>query len=209
MNINLSEDTIKALDAAETKLMKLDAKLAKIIELQKPIIYEPRVDYFFALCRAVIGQQISVAAAAAILSRFEKVTALKPASVLAMTEAQVKEIGLSRQKSSYLMDIARHFIDNPNVYNQLNKLSDEAVTKELIQIKGIGPWSAQMFLMFTLCRLDVFPVDDVGIQRAMKILYGWKELPNKEKLEKVANKWKPYRTVACWHLWKSLRNSPA
>jgi DNA-3-methyladenine glycosylase II len=209
MAIDLNDKLIKEMDVAEKALIKLDPVLGKIIEMQSPIIHEPRVDYFFALCRAVIGQQISVVAASAILARFESITKLKPALVLTMSESQVKEIGLSRQKSAYLMDIAQHFVDNPDVYNHLNKLSDDEVAEELVQIKGIGPWSAQMFLMFTLGRLDVFPVDDVGIQRAMKILYGWKDLPDKTNLENVASKWKPYRTVACWHLWKSLSNSAA
>jgi DNA-3-methyladenine glycosylase II len=193
---------------AERELPKLDPKLGALIKLQKPIIFKPRADYFFALCRSIVGQQVSVAAAATIFSRLESATGMDPKKVVSLGEEQIKAIGLSRQKAGYIKDLAQHFVDNPEVYNHLGQLSDEEVIADLTAVKGIGVWTAQMFLMFTLIRLDVFAPDDVGLQRAMKQLYGWKEIPRKEKLEKVAVQWRPYRTVACWHLWQSLRNTP-
>lgn len=194
---------------AEAKLIKLDLKLGKLIELQGSVVYNPRTDYFFSLCRSIVSQQISVAASAAIFGRLEAATDLDPAIVLKLSEEQFRTIGLSRQKEGYIRDLAQHFVENPHIYNQLGQLSDEEVIRDLTAIKGIGVWTAQMFMMFTLTRLDVFAPDDVGLQRAMLRLYGWSSLPNKQTLEQTAEHWRPYRTVACWHLWKSLQNTPA
>jgi len=193
---------------AETELARNDKKLGALIELQKPLIHKPRTNYFFSLCRSIVGQQVSVAAATTIFARLDTVTKLEPQKVVALSEKQIKQIGLSRQKAGYIKDLAWHFIANPDVYNHLGQLSEEEVIADLTAVKGIGVWTAQMFLMFTLVRLDVFAPDDIGLQRAMKILYGWKSNPSKEKLEKTAELWRPYRTVACWHLWHSLRNEP-
>ncbi len=194
---------------AEGELEKLDPVLGKIIELQKPIVHAPRSDYFFSLCRSIVGQQVSMAAASTIFGRFEEITKLDPNKVINLTDEQVKQIGLSRQKTGYLKDLAAHFAADPAVYNHLDKLPDDEVIAELTAIKGIGTWTAQMFLMFTLTRLDVFAPDDVGIQRAMMNLYGWEKLPDKQVLLENSEKWRPYRTVACWHLWRSLANTPS
>ncbi len=193
---------------AETKLPELDTKLGQLIKLQKPIVHKPRTNYFFSLCRSIVGQQVSVAAAATIFGRLEAATDIDPKKVTKLTEKEIKTIGLSRQKAGYIKDLAQHFVDNPEVYNHLGQLSDEEVIADLTAVKGIGVWTAQMFLMFTLVRLDVFAPDDIGLQRAMKNLYGWKTTPKKVKLEKTAEQWRPYRTVACWHLWQSLHNTP-
>lgn len=193
---------------AEQALVRLDPKLGQLIELQKPIIHRPRTNYFFSLCRSIVGQQVSVAAAATIFGRLEAASGIDPKKVAALSEDQTKAIGLSRQKAGYIKDLAQHFVDNPKVYKHLGELSDEEVIKDLTEVKGIGVWTAQMFLMFTLVRLDVFAPDDIGLQRAMKQLYGWKQIPPKDKLERTAAKWRPYCTVACWHLWQSLHNTP-
>lgn len=197
------------LKLAEDYLQKADPILGELMEIQRPITRDTRGDYFFSLCRSIVGQQISVKAAAKIFARLEECTGLIPAKVVAMNARTIKKIGLSKQKSTYLIDLAKHFVENPDVYNHLEKCTDEQVIEELTAIKGIGVWTAQMFLMFTLLRLDVFAPDDIGIQKAMKQLYGWKKDPTKDKMEKIAKKWKPYRTIACWHLWESLDNSPA
>ena len=194
---------------AEKELIKLDPVLGELIKLQSPLVHKPRTNYFFSLCRSIVGQQVSVAAAATIFGRLETATDINPAKIARLSEAQIKAIGLSRQKAGYIKDLAQHFVDNPQVYNHLGQLSDEEVIKDLTEVKGIGVWTAQMFLMFTLVRLDVFAPDDIGLQRALKQLYGWKTVPSKEKLEKTAEAWRPYRTVACWHLWHSLDNEPA
>ena len=197
----------KKFRAAEAELQKNDPRRGDVIKLNGHIYHEPRTDYFFALCRNIVSQQISTAAASKIFDRLEKATSLQPKKVAAITDKQIKEIGLSGQKAGYIRDLAHHFINEPKVYNHLEKLSDDEVIAKLVAVKGIGAWTAQMFLMFTLIRLDVFAPDDIGIQRAMKQLYGWKSV-SKEKMVKVAEKWRPYRTVACWHLWASLQNTP-
>jgi DNA-3-methyladenine glycosylase II len=194
--------------AAEAALVKQDPVLGALIKLQQPVFRPRRDDYFASLCRAIIGQQVSVAAAAAIYSRFESATALDPTTVQALSEVDAKTIGLSRMKASYLHDLAAHFDTSPTVYDHLDKLSDDDVIRELVAIKGVGIWTAQMFLMFTLGRPDVFAPADVGLQRAIVKLYGLPSTPPAEELEHLAERWRPYRTVASWHLWESLHNDP-
>lgn len=189
-------------------MQRLDPQLGALIEFQKPLFHAPRTDYFFSLCRTITGQQVSLASAVAIFDRLEAVTQLNPKKVAALTEEQAKAIGLSRQKMAYMHDLAEHFIANPKVYDHLERLSDEQAIEELTAIKGIGPWTAQMFLIFSLTRLDVFAPDDAGLQRAMLRLYGWETLPPRADLAAHAERWRPYRTVASWHLWHSLHNTP-
>jgi DNA-3-methyladenine glycosylase II len=189
---------------AETKLIGLDPILGKIIADQMPLRHTPRDDYFAALCQSIISQQVSTAAAAAILSRLRNVTDLVPLKVNLLNQNQVKTIGLSRQKDSYLIDLAHHFVNDPKIYNHLSDNTDEDVVAELTAVKGIGLWTAQMFLMFTLVRLDVFAPADLGLQKAMIKLYHLKKPLDIKKLESISNKWRPYRTVACWHLWRLL-----
>ena len=193
---------------AESVLCKQDSVLGVLIRKQKLVTRKRPSDYFAALCRSIVGQQVSVAAASAIFGRLEKITNLEPKLMLALSEEQIKQIGLSKQKTGYITDLARHFADNPEVYSHLETQSDEAVIKELTDVRGIGTWTAQMFLMFTLQRPDIFAPDDAGLQRAMMNLYGWEVLPPKKQLEEKALVWQPYRTVACLHLWQSLDNEP-
>jgi DNA-3-methyladenine glycosylase II len=192
---------------AEVVLAKNDPILGDLIERQKPLTPPARTGYFFSLCRSIIGQQVSVAAAEAIFERFEAATDMRPERIVSLSDQELRAVGLSRQKASYLRDLAGHFLENPNIYEHLDSLSDDEVIAELVRVKGIGIWSAQMFLLFTLGRPDVFAVDDVGIQRAMKLLYGWDTMPEKTKLLTIADTWRPYRSVACWYLWKSLQKT--
>jgi DNA-3-methyladenine glycosylase II len=193
---------------AERALSKLDPALGKLIRSQTLRDRTSRGNYFASLCRSIIGQQVSVAAATAIYNRFEEQTELKPSRVVSLNEAEAKTIGLSRQKTSYLKDLAGHFVEDPAVYNHLETQSDEQVIAELTAVKGIGVWTAQMFLMFTLDRPDVFAPDDVGLQRAMQRLYDWETLPSKKVLIAHAERWQPYRSVASLHLWQLLDNVP-
>ncbi len=203
------KDVHNAALTGEKELQRLDAVLGELIARQGPLIHEPRTDYFASLARSIVGQQISVKAAASIFGRLQERTALDPARVLALDEAACKEIGLSRSKMRYIQDLARHFVVDSAVFNHLESLNDDAVIAELTAVKGIGVWTAQMFLMFTLGRLDVFAPDDVGLQRAMMRLYDWHELPKRADLIAFAERWRPYRTIACWHLWHMLDNTPA
>jgi DNA-3-methyladenine glycosylase II len=193
---------------AEQQLTILDPVLGALIAGQQLAVRPLRTDYFSSLCRAIVGQQVSVAAAAAIYKRLEQQTAMLPERVVTLDDQQVKEIGLSRQKSAYIHDLAQHFTNTPAVYSHLETLSDEYIISELTAVKGIGVWTAQMFLMFTLGRPDVFAPEDIGLQRAIINLYGLESKPTKRELESYAAAWKPYRTVASLHLWQSLDNTP-
>lgn len=196
------------IQVAETILIEADPLLGSLIKSQTLVPLTLRTDYFAALVRSIIGQQVSVAAARAIALRFETATNMQPEKVILLTDEESKIIGLSRQKTSYIRDLASHFAKNPTIYSHLDTLSDEDVIRELTVIKGIGVWTAQMFLMFTLNRPDVFAPDDGGLQRAMLLLYKWDILPPRKELVTVAEKWQPYRTVASLHLWQSLTATP-
>jgi DNA-3-methyladenine glycosylase II len=204
----LDEELHKRIYEAERALAEQSPELGKLILKQGHLVREPRPNYFYSLARSIVGQQVSVAAAAAIFGRLNDETGLEPKRILALDNETLRAVGLSRQKISYIRDLAAKFADNPQVYMNLGQLTDEAVMGELTAVRGIGVWTAQMFLMFTLVRLDVFAPDDIGLQRAMKVLYGWEQIPPRKELEAVALKWRPYRTVASWHLWKSLDNEP-
>jgi len=193
---------------AEKYLADKDARLAVLIDNQKLDIQPPRTNYFASLSRSIVGQQVSVAAASAIYGRLDAATGMDPRRIVGLSEENIKAIGLSKQKAGYILDLARHFLDDPKVYNHLEQQSDEEVIKELVAVKGIGIWTAQMFLIFTLARPDVFAPDDIGLIRAVERLYDLENV-TKAKLIEISEKWRPYRTVASYHLWQSLKNTPA
>lgn len=197
-----------SLSNAEQALIKLDPLLGTLIQRQGTIHREPRSDYFTSLVRAIVGQQLSVKAASSIFERLNQATNLDPKKVTMLSEDEARALGLSRPKARYIHDLAAHFVEDSAVFNHLDSLNDDEVIKELTAIKGIGVWTAQMFLMFTLIRPDVFAPDDVGLQQAMKRLYGWQEIPASAELAAYAQRWSPYRTTASWHLWHSLDNTP-
>jgi DNA-3-methyladenine glycosylase II len=131
-----------------------------------------------------------------------------PHALLALTDAQLREAGLSRQKMSYLRDLATKVLSDELPVATLHELEDEAVIEAIVKVKGLGRWSAEMFLMFRLRRPDVLPVDDLGIVNAIQRLYGLRKKPKPDRIRKIAESWRPYRTVACWYLWRSLENTP-
>jgi len=194
---------------AEADLTAQDPILGALIASQTLEPRGRREAYFASLCRSIIGQQVSVAAAMAIYGRFEAMTQLDPAKVAGLDPEAIKTIGLSRQKTGYLLDLAGHFVAEPAIYDHLDMLEDQAVIDELVAVKGIGVWTAQMFLMFTLLRPDVFAPDDVGLQKAVVRLYNLPAVPSKTELVAMAERWQPHRTIASWHLWQSLNNTPA
>lgn len=195
-----------ALSPAETSLAQLDPVIGELIAKHGHIAMRPERDYFEALASAIVGQQISVKAAAKIFERFRDSTQLDPLKTSLLTDEQVKTIGLSGQKSRYIRDLAAHFVEDSAVFNHLDSLSDDDVIAELTRIKGIGVWTAQMFLIFTLHRPDVFAPDDRGLQLAVEKLYD--RTFTRSELEDVAQKWSPYRSTASVHLWRSLDNEP-
>jgi DNA-3-methyladenine glycosylase II len=196
------------LSEAEKALIKLDKNMATLVRQNGHVERDSREGFFPSLARSIIGQQISVKAAAAILGRFEQATDMDPLKTAKLTEEQARAIGLSGQKYNYLHDLAQHFVDDSMVFDHLDTLSDDEVIAELTKVKGIGVWTAQMFLMFTLVRPDVFAPDDRGLQLAIQKLYNLPDVPKRAELMEIAARWSPYRTVASWHLWHSLSNGP-
>lgn len=191
----------------EIELAKRDPLLGRLIHRHGTIpLPEPR-DYFEALARAIISQQISVKAAAKIFGRFQDATQLLPEQALALDEDGLRSVGLSGQKARYIRDLALHFVEDPRVFNHLETLGDDEVVDELTQVKGIGVWTAHMFLIFTLHRPDIFAPDDRGLQLACEKLYD--RTFTRSELVELAASWPPYRSTACLHLWKSLDNEPA
>jgi DNA-3-methyladenine glycosylase II len=171
-----------------------------------------RVDHFSALTRAIVFQQLSTKAASTIHSRLVallpegKVTA--PA-LAAVTDDQFRSAGISRQKAMYLRDLAERVNSGVLRLEGLERLDDESVIAALTTVKGIGRWTAEMFLMFRLHRPDVLPVGDLGIVTAVQKVYGLRQRPTADRLRKLGDAWKPYRSIACWYLWRSLDNNGA
>jgi DNA-3-methyladenine glycosylase II len=164
---------------------------------------------FAYLARAILAQQISVAAARSIAGRIRDRfgSPLRPEDVIGASDAELRGLGLSRQKVAYLRDLARKTRDGLPL-GRLSRLPDERVIETLTAVKGVGVWTAEMYLMFRLGRPDVFPVGDLGIRNAMKRAYRMRGVPKPERLQQVAAPWRPWRTVACWYLWKSLEAVP-
>tara|TARA_B100000212_G_scaffold45928_1_gene29670 strand:+ start:4299 stop:4910 length:612 start_codon:yes stop_codon:yes gene_type:complete len=184
------------------KHLSKDKKLNSLInEFEKPVFYKS-TNYYDDLCKSIIYQQLSGKVAKIIYHRFlnlfpNKVPNFK--KTLDLKFEELKKIGLSKQKITYIDNLAKYFYNKKNI--DFVKYSDESLRKELIKIKGIGPWTIDMFLMFTMHRTDILPVGDLGIKKAFQILYKLKELPSKELMIEISDKWKPYRTIACCYLW--------
>jgi DNA-3-methyladenine glycosylase II len=168
-------------------------------------------DPYRALVRAIMAQQLSTKAAATIAQRFTDLfggTFPTPAQVLAMPDVRLRSVGLSGMKVSFVKDLARRMEEGVLHLDRLGAMSDEEVIAELTQVKGIGRWTAEMFLMFRLHRPDVLPVGDLGIVNAIKKAYRLRKVPTPERMMRIGENWRPYRSVACWYLWASLENEP-
>jgi DNA-3-methyladenine glycosylase II len=187
-------------------LKKSDPVLRGIIERVGPFRMEFGPPEFCSLAESIVYQQLNGKAAATIWERFEALAGdpLTPEGILKLTDEQMRGVGLSKQKSSYLKDLAAKTAAGVLDFSRLPELPDEEVIKHLTQVKGIGVWTAHMFLMFTLQRPDVLPTGDYGVQAAIKKHYRKRKLPKPEVMEKIARAWSPYRSVACWYLWRSL-----
>jgi DNA-3-methyladenine glycosylase II len=193
---------------ARTHLSKADPVLARIIAEVGPCDLQPRRERFQALARAIIFQQLAGAAANAIYRRFEGLFPgtdfPRPEDVLAKSVTELRSVGLSEKKALYIKDLAAHIRDGKLDFHRFHRMSDDEIVEHLTQVKGIGKWTAQMFLMFNLGRPDVMPADDLGVQNAVKRHYRMRQRPNRKRLLKHAERWRPYRTAAAWYLWRSL-----
>ena len=195
--------------AALRHLQAADPKLARVIARVGPCRFAPRSEgtHFDALCRAIIYQQLSGKAAGTIHRRFEALYGGRPpapGALLATRDEALREVGLSRQKASYLKDLAGRAASGELPVETLHELDDRAVIDTLIQVKGVGVWSAHMFLIFRLGRPDVLPVGDLGIRKAVQRAYRLRALPPPEKVAAIGAPWRPYATYAAWYLWRSL-----
>ena len=191
---------------AITHLKKCDPVLRAIIERVGPCHLEFRPPEFQSVARSILYQQLNGKAAASIFKRFAALTGepVSPDGILKLTDEQLRSVGLSKQKSTYLKDLATKTRDGLLNFAKLPEMSDEEVIEHLTQVKGVGVWTAHMFLMFTLRRPDVLPTGDYGVQAAMKKHYRKRKMPKPKDMEKISRAWSPYRSIACWYLWRSL-----
>lgn len=204
-------DSKTSLDAcaAITHLRTADPVMARLIDQVGPFKLARHPEHFQALVRAIMFQQLAGAACQAILDRF---VALfpgapfpTPSQVLEASDEQLRGAGLSRQKLAYLKDLARHVGEDSLNFHRFPRMDDEEIIADLIRVKGIGRWTAEMFLMFNLGRPDVLPVNNLGFRTAAMKAYRMRQLPTAKQLRKLGERWRPYRTVAVWYLWQMVR----
>jgi DNA-3-methyladenine glycosylase II len=187
-------------------LKNSDPVMRGIIKRVGPCRMEFGEPVFHSLAEAIVYQQLNGKAAVTIFKRFTALAGdpVIPEGIVKLTDEQMRSVGLSKQKSSYLRDMAERAIRGELNFTRLPKMTDEEVIKHLTQVKGVGVWTAQMFLMFTLKRPNVLPTGDFGVQMAIKKHYNKRKLPKPVQMEKIAKPWEPYRSIACWYLWRSL-----
>lgn len=200
----MNDSTIRA---AQRHLRRADPVLADVMRSVGPFSIRLEKNRFQALVRSIIAQQISGKAARSIWKRLQE--SIRPRRLTADVIAaipieELRTLGLSPQKASYVHDLAAKVSGGAVRLHRAQRMSDEEVIAELIQVKGIGVWTAQMFLIFSLGRMDVFPHDDLGVRMAIRNLYGLDDLPDKARSLSIAEPWRPYATVAAWYCWRSL-----
>jgi DNA-3-methyladenine glycosylase II len=191
-------------------LKKADPVLAVIIGKVGPYRMEFGEPTFHRLAESILYQQLNGKAAATIFQRFTDAAGdpLTPEGILKLSDQQMRGVGLSKQKTSYLRDLADKTRTGLLNFPQLASLSDQDVIEHLTQVKGVGVWTAHMFLMFTLRRPNVLPTGDYGVRTAIMKHYKRRKLPKPDQMEKLAKSWEPYRSIACWYLWQSLDLKP-
>ena len=208
---------MRATKKAVDSLRAADPVMARLIDdhheiVRRDLRRDRPGDAYGALLRSIVGQQLSTKAAATIYGRMLELFdghPPTPKQLLKVDPDKIRAAGLSRPKIAYLRDLAQHVEEGTLELEHLPDLPDEEVAEQLTAIKGLGQWTADMFLMFHLGRPDVLPVGDQGIRRAVQVEYRLRKLPDAKRLEKIARPWRPYRTLACLYLWSSLDNAPA
>lgn len=191
---------------AVAHLKKCDPVLRAIIERVGPCRMEFGPAEFSSLAEAIVYQQLNGKAAVTIFKRFVALAGepLTPEGILQLSDEQLRKVGLSKQKSSYVKDLATKTAAGILDFSRLPALSDDEVIEHLTRVKGIGVWTAHMFLIFSLRRPNVLPTGDYGVQMALKKHYRKRKLPKPKDMEKIARAWEPYRSIACWYMWRSL-----
>ncbi len=201
------------LKRAADHLSEHDATLAPIIIRSKLPTLKPHRNYYWELVDSIISQQLSVKAAASIERRFQELFGSEfpePSAILERSVEELRTVGLSRPKAAYIHDLAQHIIDGKLKFDRIDSQSNEEIIAELTDVKGIGEWTAHMFLIFCVGRLDVLPTGDLGIRNGIRKLYGFKDVPTPQEIIDLAEKnhWHPYESAASWYVWHSLGNSP-
>lgn len=196
-------------EAAKLHLSQRDNVLGKIINEYHGEALTIRGDAFFTLARSIVGQQISVKAADSVWRKLENTfSPLSPEAIISASEEALRACGLSSSKVRYLKGLSAYFIENLQGIKNWQKLPDSEIIKELTQLSGIGKWTAEMFMIFYLARPDILPLADIGLQKAVFRHYNNSEKLKLSEIEKIAENWQPYRTVATWYLWRSLDPVP-
>lgn len=202
--------SVRTINRAVEELKAADAKMARAIEVVGPCTLRPRAEgsHFDHLARAIVYQQLSGSAAATIYGRFTTQcgdgSAPSPEAILAHDVAVLRACGLSGAKTAAIQDLARHVVDGRLPLDAIESMEDEAIIESLVQVRGVGRWTAQMFLMFRLWRPDVLPVLDLGVRKGAQRIYNMRALPEADRLEKVARAWRPWSTIASWYCWRVL-----
>lgn len=202
------------LERGAEHLADVDSILAPVIANAPLPSFAPHKNYYQALVESVVSQQLSVGAAAAILKRFKGLFTSSfpsPEEILTKDIEIYRSVGVSRQKASYIRDLAEKVLDQTVKFDHLDSLTNDEIIAELTQIKGVGVWTVHMFLLFCMGRLDVLPTGDLGIRNGIQKLYTLQERPNDAEIEAIArtNHWHPYESIASWYVWHSLDNKPA
>ena len=185
-----------------------DRKLAKIIRMIGNYEISITKNKYESLVEAIITQQLSGSAAKSISKKFRSLYSTrfpKPIDVIKTSDTRLRRSGLSKMKIEYIKELSKKIESKDLQLSKISKLSDEEVISELTEIRGIGRWTAEMFLIFSMGRLDILPVGDLGLKKGIQSLYSLNELPSEEKIKQYAESWRPYRTIATWYLWKSLK----
>ena len=196
-------------DRAKRALRRNDPIMGGIIGRHPRVHIVARGDAFLTLARAIVGQQISVKAAQSVWNRvLALVLEMTPENVLAQQRPRLRACGLSDRKVEYIADLAQHFSDGTVHVARWPQMGDEEVIAELVQVRGIGRWTAEMFLMFNLIRPDVLPLDDLGLQKGIRLAYFKGRKISLKRMRKLGEQWRPWRSVATWYLWRSLDPLP-
>jgi DNA-3-methyladenine glycosylase II len=194
---------------ASRELARIDPVMNRLVETYAGVSIVSRGDPFTTLVRSIVGQQISVKAAESVWARLtEAVPAPTPQAILACTAERLRGCGLSARKVEYITDLAGHFAGGRIHVRRWSRMSDAEIVAELTAVRGIGVWTAEMFLIFNLLRPDVFPIDDIGLQKAIARHYSEGRRQERSELALIGERWRPWRTVATWYLWRSLDPVP-
>lgn len=211
MSLTASPQTLAT---AATYLSKADPALAPSIAQHGICTIEPHSNYYHQLINSIIGQQLSVKAARSIRTKFYALfdgdELPTPEAILEKSVEELRAVGFSYAKARYVQDLALHVLDGRLSFSTIDQLNNQEVTTKLTAVKGVGEWTAHMFMMFSMGRLDILPVGDLGIKNGITRLYGLSTAPSPEQIREIAaaNNWHPYESVASWYIWRSLDNEP-